>query len=561
MDGRYDAAPQGTVGAPSGYIGRRCSVIGELPPGRAEGPDCNGGADAGGRRTPEETMVRLPPTERIDTPSAERRRFLKQIATTGAVAGAAALPAWAQEKSAVPPDLPAGQPLVAETLARYAIDLKYEDIPPEVVRETKRYLIDSIGCGLGGFGAEPSQIANKLAAGVSAVRGATVMCSGVVTSLDLAVFANGVMIRYLDFNDGYLSLGGGHPSDTIAPLLSTAEIAGRSGRDLITGMVLTYEVFCRVCDVLDNRAIGVDYATIIGLAAVAGAGRMLGLAPRQIMHAIDIHVAGNVALNQTRVGALSNWKACAAAEASRKAIFAVQLAQAGMTGPNEVFEGRDGFFKRINRKPFRLPQLGGGDAPFGILHCFTKRFALGQYSQTVAQAAAEARAFFADIAEIAEVNILVSRVAIGVMADSPDKWRPQTHETADHSIPYAAGVVLMYGTIGDEHYEDPYLRDQRLLDLVGRVHVLPSDEADRVEMEINLCDLEVVLKSGARRSFRVEYHRGHWKNPMTDAEVEEKFRALARRQLAAAQTDDLLRQLWALETLPQAGVLVAATRV
>jgi hypothetical protein len=65
MDGRYDAAPQGTVGAPSGYIGRRCSVIGELPPGRAEGPDCNGGADAGGRRTPEETMRRLPPTERV----------------------------------------------------------------------------------------------------------------------------------------------------------------------------------------------------------------------------------------------------------------------------------------------------------------------------------------------------------------------------------------------------------------------------------------------------------------------------------------------------------------
>jgi 2-methylcitrate dehydratase len=512
-------------------------------------------------------MVRPPPTERIDTPSAERRRFLKQIATTGAVAGAAAgaaaLPAWAQEKSAAPatPDLPAGQPLVAETLARYAINLKYEDIPPEVVRETKRYLIDSIGCGLGGFGAEPSQIANKLAAGVSAVRGATVMCSGVVTSPDLAVFANGVMIRYLDFNDGYLSLGGGHPSDTIASLLSTAEIAGRSGRDLITSMVLTYEVFCRVCDVLDNRAIGVDYATIIGLAAVVGAGRMLALAPRQIMHAIDIYVAGNVALNQTRVGALSNWKACAAAEASRKAIFAVQLAQAGMTGPNEVFEGRDGFFKRINRKPFRLPQLGGGDTPFGMLHCFTKRFALGQYSQTVAQAAAEARSFFADIAEIAEVNILVSRVAIGVMADSPDKWRPQTHETADHSIPYAAGVVLMYGTIEDEHYEDPYLHDQRLLDLVGRVHVLPSDEADRVELEINLCDLEVVLKSGARRSFRVEYHRGHWKNPMTDAEVEEKFRALARRQLAAAQTADLLRQLWALETLPRAGVLVAATRV
>jgi 2-methylcitrate dehydratase len=96
---------------------------------------------------------------------------------------------------------------------------------------------------------------------------------------------------------------------------------------------------------------------------------------------------------------------------------------------------------------------------------------------------------------------------------------------------------------------------------VSRVHALPSDEANRVELEINLCDLEVVLRSCARRNFRVEYHRGHWKNPMSDAEVEEKFRALARRQLKGAQTDDLLCQLWAVESLPQAGAPVAATRV
>jgi len=147
------------------------------------------------------------------------------------------------------------------------------------------------------------------------------------------------------------------------------------------------------------------------------------------------------------------------------------------------------------------------------------------------------------------------------MADSPDKWRPQTHETADHSMPYAAGVALLYGKIEEQFYEDPYLHDPRLLDLVSRIRCVPSDEADRVEKEMNLCDLEVVLKSGQRKTVRVDYHRGHWKNPMTDAEVEEKFRALAQRQLKAAQTDELLRALWTLESLPQAGALVAMTRV
>jgi 2-methylcitrate dehydratase len=511
----------------------------------------------------------------LDPPREARRRFLKQIATTGVIAGAGALPslARAQEKPAssspastsadvgATPSISASSgPTVAETLARYATSLRYDDIPPDVVREAKRYLIDSVGCGLGGFSAEPSQIANRLAAGVSAQRGATVMCSGVKTSPDLAVFANGVMIRYLDFNDGYLSLGGGHPSDTIASVLTTAEMMGRSGKDLVTGIMLNYEVFCRVCDVFDNRVVGLDSSTMVGFAAVAGAGRMMGLTTQEIVHALGIYVVGNVTLNQTRVGTLSNWKACAAGESSRKAIFAVELAQAGMTGPNQVFEGRDGFFLRVNRKRFALPRLGGGTAPFAMLQCFTKRFALGQYSQTVAQAGVEARKFFSDIGEIDQVNVKVAPIAIQVMADSPDKWRPQTRETADHSMPYAAAVAMMYGTVEEKYYEDPYLHDQRLLDLVGRVRCLPSEEAERREKEINLCDLEIVLKSGRRENVRVEYHRGHWKNPMTDAELEEKFHSLARRQLSPAKTDELLRLLWAVDTLPQAGAIVAATK-
>jgi 2-methylcitrate dehydratase len=228
-----------------------------------------------------------------------------------------------------------------------------------------------------------------------------------------------------------------------------------------------------------------------------------------------------------------------------------------MTGPNQVFEGPLGFFKVISRKPFELPKLG---EPFGIMRAFTKRFPLGQYSQTVAEAAAGVRPFFADTDEIQEVNIRVSQNAIKVMAGSPDKWRPQSHETADHSMPYAAAVVLMYGTIDDHYYEDRYLHDPRLLDLVSRVRCIPSAEADMHEKDYNLCDFEIVLKSGKQKSVRVEYHRGHWKNPMADAEMEEKFRLLARRQLSVAQTDNLLRQLWALETLPQAGALIAMTR-
>jgi len=276
------------------------------------------------------------------------------------------------------------------------------------------------------------------------------------------------------------------------------------------------------------------------------------------VQAIGITVGGNTATRQGRSDALSNWKAFAAADACRKAMFSVELARDGMTGPGKVFEGSYGFFKVMGKKPVEAPQLG---EPFGIRRAFTKRFPLGQFSQTVAQAAVEARPFITSADDIAEVNIHVSHSAIKIMADSPEKWKPQTHETADHSIPYAAGLVLMYGKIAPEYYEDPYLHDARLLDLVSRVKCLPSDEADRTEHEFNLCELEVVLKSGARKTVRVEFHRGHFKNPMTDAEMEEKFRLMAQKHLRADRLDNLLRLLWGIENEPQVSTLITATRV
>jgi 2-methylcitrate dehydratase len=385
------------------------------------------------------------------------------------------------------------------------------------------------------------------------------LCNGIKTSPDLAAFANGVMIRYLDFNDTFVSIthGAGHPSDTIAALLAEAEPTGRSGRDLIAATVLSYEIFCKIADTFDYLGSGVDHSTITGFAAVVGASRLMGLSREQMMHAIGITVGGNTAIRQGRADTLSNWKAFAAADASRKAVFSAQLAQSGMTGPSNVFEGRLGFFNLISHKPTAPLQLG---EPYGIRRAFTKRFPLGQFSQTVAQAAVEARQFVKNPDEIQEINIWVSRSAIKIMADSPDKWRPQTHETADHSIPYAAGLVLMYGGIEPEYYEDPYLHDQRLLELVSRVKCMPSNEADRSEHEFNLCELEIVLKSGERKTVRVEYHRGHFKNPMTDAEMEEKFRSMAQKHLSADRVDSLLRQLWALESVPKVGELIAATR-
>ena len=286
--------------------------------------------------------------------SIERRDFLRQITVAGLVGGTSTLPAMTQETSVrASSTVGSDQLSVGETLARYATGLRYEELPEDVIRIAKRAMLDTFGCAFGGFTAGPSKIAIKLANDVSAKQGATVLFSGIRTSPDLAIFANGVMIRYLDFNDAFVSLshGAGHPSDTIAALLTSSELTGRSGRDLITATVLAYEVFCKIADVFDYLGNGIDHSTITGIAAVVGASRLMGLTAKEMVHAIGITVGGNTATRQGCADTLSNWKAFAAADACRKAIFSVQLAQNGMTGPNNVFEGRYGFFKVMGRKP------------------------------------------------------------------------------------------------------------------------------------------------------------------------------------------------------------------
>ena len=239
------------------------------------------------------------------------------------------------------------------------------------------------------------------------------------------------------------------------------------------------------------------------------------------------------------------------------------LAQRGLTGPSPVFEGEHGFFQAVSRGPYELEPFGGNGQPFKIAECSIKRFPLGQYSQTVVQAALEAKEQMPEINvdDIAEVKVRTLQKAIDIMAGDPEKWRPQTRETADHSMPYTTAVALTYGFVDQNHFDDRYIHDPRLLDLTSRVKVERSEEADRRVPEAMLCYLDIVTKSGQTYSAEVPYHKGHYKNPMTDAEVEEKFRSLAKDLLTPAQTDALLEKLWHLENVTDIGEVLRLTRI
>ena len=450
---------------------------------------------------------------------------------------------------------------VAEKLSSYATLLRYQDLPPLVVHQAKRLIIDTLGCALGGYNSQPSIIARELAETVTSSRPATILGSGKTTSPELATFANGVMIRYLDFNDGYTSKESGHPSDSIAATLSSSEVAGAGGQSFITATVLAYETFCRICDAVDIKPQGFDHVTVGCIASTLGCAKALGLTRDQTLQALNLGTVSSPALYQTRIGDVSMWKGCAYANASRNAIFSTMLAQRGLTGPAPIFEGAGGYFKAVSRVPFDLETFGGGEEPFKILECSIKRFPLGQYSQTVVQAALEVREQLPNIGDIAEVKVTTLQTAVNIMAGDIEKWRPANRETADHSIPYTAAVALMYGSVDQAHFENEYLGNPRLLELVAKVSVDVSEEANRRAPEAMLCNLEVVTGNGQRYTSEVAYHKGHFKNPLTDAEVEQKFRSLAQNVLPDSRADALLACLWHLERVKDVGEIIQLTLV
>lgn len=439
---------------------------------------------------------------------------------------------------------------LADRLGEYAAGLDYAQLDSETVREVRRRVIDAMACALGAYRAEAPQIARRVAARVSAEPGATYLGGGRPTSPDLAAFVNGILIRYLDYNDTYLSREPAHPSDNIAAVLAAAEANNRSGRDVITAIVLAYEIQCRLCDAASIRARGWDHVTYGAFSTAAAAARLLGLDAAGITQALNLAGTPNVALRQTRAGELSHWKGCAFANAARNGVFAALLAAEGLTGPAPIFEGKMGFFRQVSGA-FDLPVLGGedGNRDYMIKKTALKFWPAEYHSQSAIQAALTLREQIPEPAEIESVDIHSFDAAVDIIGKDPEKWRPKTRETADHSLPYCTGVALMDGDVTLQSFTEERLRDETLRDLVSRIRVHRDPDATARYPGSIPNRLTVTLKDGRRLVEDNEFPRGHARNPMSDDEVVAKFRRMAEGVIDEGTGERILDLCWRLEEL------------
>lgn len=433
-----------------------------------------------------------------------------------------------------------------ESLAHYATSLGFDELPSEAVHDVKRKLIDTLGCAIGAYDEEPCRIARALARRCVGRPPARLFGTQEMSTPEHASFANGVLVRVQDYNDSYLARASCHPSDTLSGVLALADANGIDGRTLITSVVLAYEVSCNFADVL-LREQGFDN-TFFGAIGTAVAGsRLLGLSTAQIGHAIAMAVTPNITLAQTRLGELSMWKACAAANAARNGVFAALAAQHGLTGPDQPIEGRWGLRNVLG--DLEWAPFGGRGGPFRITKTHLKYYPAVVHAQSPVSAALELHGNL-DVQEVESITI--DSYWVAKRYSDPNRaalWNPTTRETADHSIPYLVAAALLDGDVTEATFTAERIADPRLRDLMRKIVLREKPEFTAAYPDGWPCRIEIATRSGERRVADVRFFKGHVMMPLTDAEVEAKFRRLTADFLEPAQRDALLRSVWDLDSV------------
>lgn len=301
--------------------------------------------------------------------------------------------------------------------------------------------------------------AQALAHGASAP-GASVLGSAERVSPEWAAWANGTAVRELDFHDTYLAADYSHPGDNIPPLLAVAQHTGRTGADLLRGIVAAYEVHVALVRGICLHAHRIDHVAHLSAATACGLGALLRLETGTVYQAVQQAVHTTTATRQSRKGEISSWKAFAPAFAGKAAIEAVDRAMRGESSPSPIYEGEDGFLAWMLDGPRAeyTVLLPGPDEPRrAILDTYTKEHSAEYQAQAVIDLARRLREKAGPPEKIRSVVLHTSHHThhvIGSGAGDPQKYDPTaSRETLDHSVPYILAVALEDGVW---HHERSY---------------------------------------------------------------------------------------------------------
>lgn len=455
-----------------------------------------------------------------------------------------------------------GNTTVAEDMGQWIAALQYEDLPTAVVEKAKRLLLDTLGCALGGFNAEPVKFAQKTVFLKGGHPQSTLIGLGRKVSADQAAFINGMAIRYLDFND--YTPPGGHPSINIAPALAVAEMQNLTGKDLLLAITIGHEIYVRMREATigDDWADGFDMGTVpLNYTSAALTAKLLGLDGNGIANAMAIAGAhGNTLAEVRRGGMLSGGsmtpsKGTSGPMSVRNGTFAAMMAAQGMTYPLTIFEGAYGFKNYVTRR-LDEDHLRKRTGEFKVMLSMTKLWPCHKYCQGPVAAAVEVYDQGVRADDIESVTLYLSEMGIENQ-QVYNRSEITVREHADHNMPYYTSRALLDGNVTDHDFDPERFRERRVLDMMKRVSLKVNPELDDHSENWDAIKIEVKLKNGKVHKADVFDPPGSLENPPSDELLVKKFIGLAEGPLGKAGAENAVDTILNIDQITDLSQLVS----
>ncbi len=446
---------------------------------------------------------------------------------------------------------------VARQLASFVQAFSFADLSPGVIHQTQRVLLDTLGCAIGGYPSEASQAILEYVKEAHHPEEATIFGSGLKTSCLNATLVNGSMVRYLDYNDtafifeGETYRTGYHPSEVIPPIFALGERQHLSGKEILTAIVLAYDLSLSFLEGvrgpgMEKKGWNGDLRGAFIMPLVAG--KLLGLNETQMENAVGISGSCHTVFGilDTPAEEYTMTKNIRFPTMSYAGILAAMLAQKGFTGPTTIIEGHDGFIEVIMRGEYDLSRIIPQKGEFAIQGTCIKSI-IADFSSHGHLTATLTLAREHDIKpeDVAEVRITTSK-RCAEHTGNPVKKYPKNKETADHSSYYLTAIAIIDHQIGPDQFTPEKYYDPRVHELIDKVVLEGDPNLDKVR-PAGISD--IITKQGKKYRCRIDYPRGHARNPMTDQEIIDKFKSMASKYMDEQQMAELIGTIFELDKL------------
>jgi 2-methylcitrate dehydratase len=427
---------------------------------------------------------------------------------------------------------------VLERLAALAHEVRFEELPQDVVAAAKSRVLDTLGCAFGALASDVGEAVRRMALDCGGAAQATLIGTGEKTSAPLATLVNGSLLRYLDSNDYYFARDPAHPSGNLAGALAVGEWRHRSGRDLIAALVAAYEIHLRLCDFAGEPSLwrrGWHHATNAQFSSAATAARLLGDDATRTAHAMAIAGSHQNTLAQLQSGAISMIKGTAEGWVAKAGVEAALLAHHGVTGPLPLMEGAAGWAASVagavDFEALCAPIAGR----YRLLETSIKPYPAVATATAPIRAAIELhRAGLPAPSQIERIVVLLPAFALGTPSAHAGRRYPAHIESAQHSFYYCTVIALLDGACGEAQFVPEKLGAAPLHELLAKVELAEDPEFTALWPQSAGGAVELRLRDGTVRSHRCPYPPGHPRLALSAAELAGKYHEYADPVLTRA---------------------------